>query len=295
MQRVLIAGCGYVGTALGLFLHAQGAQVYAIRRDVSGLPEPLHPVACDLGVPLTLDHLPREWDAVVYCAAAGEFSPAAYRRAYVDGLRHLIEAAGAAGWRVGRWLFTSSTSVYAQSDGAWVDETSETNPASETTRQLLDAEALLTELPGTTIIARLAGIYGPGRERLIDQIRTGQATPSMPGTYSNRIYLEDIVGALSHLLLQRAPAPIYNICDNEPTPLGEIYDWLAGRLGVSLAPQEGAAPHKSTDASSRRSQRSMRSNKRCANTRLRESGYQLHYPTFREGFDALIAMNERKV
>jgi nucleoside-diphosphate-sugar epimerase len=127
-KRVLIAGCGYVGTALGLRLSAVGHRVWGLRRHPGELPSPIEPLAADLADPSSLAVLPRDLDWVVYAAAAGGFSDERYRAAYVDGPRHLLSALAATGIAPRRLVFTSSTGVYAQSGGEQVDETSPTEP-----------------------------------------------------------------------------------------------------------------------------------------------------------------------
>ncbi|MEY2936677.1 MAG: hypothetical protein RL033_7426, partial [Pseudomonadota bacterium] len=187
---MLIAGCGYVGTALGLELTRQGDRVWGVRRDASQLPDALLPLSADLGDPATLRLLPRAVDYLVYCAGADEASDRAYTRIYVDGLRNVLHALAGTGLR--HAFFTSSTAVYGQAAGEWVDESSETTPAHFSGRRLLEAERVLLEhdVPGT--ILRCSGIYGPGRTRLIDNVRQGSATPSQ--RFTNRIHRDDVAG-----------------------------------------------------------------------------------------------------
>ena len=128
MANILIAGCGYVGTALGLRLAAAGHIVWGIRRSAEGLPSGIHHLAADLTAPETLQDLPPALDVVFYTAAPNGSEEAAYRAIYVDGLRHVLEALVRQHQSPRRVLLTSSTAVYAQSAGEWVDETSPTEP-----------------------------------------------------------------------------------------------------------------------------------------------------------------------
>jgi nucleoside-diphosphate-sugar epimerase len=271
-QSVLIAGCGYVGTALGERLVELGHEVWALRRDPSALPDSFNKVAADLAEPADCARLPRQIDVVVYTASAGESSDAAYERAYVRGLSNLLSVLDPRA--IQHVFFTSSTAVYAQADGEWVDEESETEPRHFSGRRTLEAERLVraSGLPGT--ILRCAGIYGPRRTRLIDAVRQG--TASMSERFTNRIHRDDIAGAIVHLMQLASAPPTLILSDDEPTPQRAVTTFLANTLGVPV-PQALAA-----DVSARGG------DKRCKNTKLRATGYQLVYPTYREGYAALL-------
>jgi nucleoside-diphosphate-sugar epimerase len=273
MGRVLIAGCGYVGTALGLRLIERGDEVWALRRDPTGLPDAFNKVAADLAEPAALAAVPSGLDHVVYSASAGEASDAAYERAYVSGLSNLLRAIE--GGAVRRVFFTSSTAVYAQTEGTWVDEDSETAPLHFSGRRTLDAESLLRASKTPSTVLRCAGIYGPGRTRLVDAVRQGKA--SMSERYTNRIHRDDIAGAVVHLMSSDAAPPTLILSDDEPAPQRDITAFIAARLGVPLpssVPPEAAARG---------------GDKRCKNARLRATGYALLYPTYREGYAAMLA------
>lgn len=273
MARVLIAGCGYVGTALGLRLIEQGDEVWALRRDPTGLPGSFNKVAADLAQRPELSNLPSQLDHVVYTASAGESSDAAYERAYVTGLGNLLSAVEGRGVR--RVFFTSSTAVYAQTGGVWVDEESETAPVHFSGRRTLEAEALLRAWGAPSTVLRCAGIYGPGRNRLIDAVRQG--TASMSERYTNRIHRDDIAGAVIHLMASDTAPETLILCDDEPARQREVTTFLAERLGVALPAAAAAeAPARGGD-------------KRCKNTQLRATGYELAYPTYRDGYAAMLA------
>ena len=280
-MRVLVAGCGDVGTALAIELTKAGDTVFGLRRHAARLPAPIVPVSADLADPATLENLP-EVDAVVYTAAADQSTDDAYRRAYVDGVRHLLVSPALTRHRAERFLFVSSTAVYAQDDGGWVDETSPTEPTNFRGKRLIEGEKLVSDSGVTPVVLRLAGIYGPGRTRLIDKVRSGRATLSAgPPRYANRIHRDDCAGALAHLLRLENPAPLYLGVDDTPVAMNEVYAWLATALG---------APGPSTESTPSMEAFSFEgTNKRCSNARLRASGYRFRYPTYREGYGALIA------
>ncbi|TVP53535.1 MAG: SDR family oxidoreductase [Gemmatimonadales bacterium] len=276
-MKVLIAGCGYVGTELGLRLGAEGHEVWGLRRDPSGLPEPIRPLAADLLDPHLADRLP-EVDHVVYAAAANVSSPEGYRTIYVRGVENLLAAlAHSDQTRVERFLFVSSTAVYGDSGGDWVDE--RTPPAPENFRgsEVLDGEHTALESSIPAAVLRLGGIYGPGRTRLIEMVRRGRARcPGEGPIWSNRIHRDDAAEALRHLLTLPTLDPIYLGVDDHPTPLCKVYRGVAQMVG---APEPTVDPELGRD----------RSNKRCSNRLLRESGFTFAYPSFREGYRALLA------
>ena len=276
MGGVLIGGCGDVGTALGVRLARAGLAVWGLRRDPAGLPAPLIPVRADLTRPETLVHLPPEPDLVCYAAAADGFSEPAYRAAYVTGVGNLIAAL--AGRPVRRFVFVSSTAVYAQADGEWVDEASPTEPAGFSGACLLEGERLVLHGPFPGVVLRLGGIYGPGRTRLIEAARRGEPCAHEPPRYTNRIYRDDCAGALAHVLEMEAPEAVYLGVDHAPAPECEVMDWLADALGVPRPPRGDGRGRGSPQ----------RGNKRCRNGRLVASGYRFRYPTYREGYTALL-------
>lgn len=273
-MRALIAGCGYVGSALGRDLAGRGWEVWGLRRRVERLPRAIRPWRADLSTPSTLEDSPPELDLVVYAASADDSTAAAYRTAYVDGAANLI---GALDGDVERFVFVSSTAVYGQSGGEWVDETSPTRPVSFRGRILLEAEEAVLGSGLPAVVVRLGGIYGHGRTRLLERVREGEARcPPGPPVYSNRIHRDDAAGAIAHAGTVESPARRYLGIDREPAPICDVLRWLARATG---------APEPAVGESGGRRRRS---NKRCSSDRLVESGYAFRYPTFREGYRSLL-------
>ncbi|WP_065258186.1 SDR family oxidoreductase [Pseudomonas bananamidigenes] len=276
---VLIAGCGDVGSRLATQLLAAGFQVYGLRRDVSRLPAGVIGVAGDL----FNEECPASWpvgavDYLVYCAAATEHDEAGYRAAYVQGLQHVLGWLNDYGQVPDRLLFVSSSSVYGQKDGEWVDESSETVAAGYSGRLMLEAEqvALNSGIPAS--IVRLTGIYGPGREWLLTQVRRGYRVAVDPPLYGNRIHADDAAGLMAFLLESdrkgRALDDIYIGVDDAPAPLAEVVAWLREYLGVM---------QWSEDESVRRT-----GSKRCSNARAKTLGWAPKYPSYREGYAAIL-------
>jgi len=280
MANVLIAGCGYVGTVLGTRLTLEGHDVWGLRRHTDALPSSIRPFVADLTVPETLEALPPGLDVVFYTASADASDDDSYRAAYVEGLRNLLHALDNQRQPLRRVLFTSSTGVYAQSSGAWVDETSPTEPAEFSGIRVLEGERLLMENPFPATVLRLGGIYGPGRTRLIDRVRRGLAVcTDGPPLYANRIHRDDCAGALQHLMNVDQPDQIYIGVDHEPAEQCEVLRWLATQLGVS---PPGVEPPSGSEV------RRHQSNKRCSNAKLVASGYVFRYSSFRDGYMALL-------
>lgn len=280
MANVLIAGCGYVGTALGNQLVAHGHTVWGLRRRPVTLPPSIRPFAADLTSPKTLQTLPPALDVVFYTAAADTQDDAAYRAVYVEGLRNLLDALLFQRQHPRRVLFTSSTGVHAQSCGEWVDETSPAEPADCAGIRLLEGERLLLEGPFPATVLRLGGIYGPGRAGPIDRVRLGDVVGDDGSpVYFNRIHRDDCAGALHHLMTLSQPDHLYLGVDHEPAEQGTVVGWLAEQLDV-LLPRQGESSGLRTPRHN--------TNKRCRNARLVASGYVFRYPTFREGYAALL-------
>lgn len=278
-MRVLIAGCGYVGCALGERLASEGHDVFGLRRNPNSLPRSIHGIAADLSDPNSLRDLPGPFDVVFYTAGSSGHTDEAYRAAYVDGLRNVLDAIRAQNVPPKRVIFTSSTAVYAQTDGSWVDEASPTEPDGFSGKRMLEAEVVLRASGFETIAVRLGGIYGPGRTGLIDRVRRGEARREKDRVrYINLIHLDDIVGALMHLMKLEQPAPVYLCVDNAPQEYNALVEWIAVRIGVP--------PPPFTDEPQTRGRTAH--NRRCSNQRLRNSGYAMRYPAAIDGYVSLL-------
>lgn len=269
-ENILIAGCGDVGNALATRLLAEGCSVWGVRRRVDALAPGVEPWCIDLTEPTTFGAPPAAFDCVFYTASADRRDEAAYRSIYVDALGALLRVLRNAASPLRRVFFTSSTAVYGQSEGEWVDEESPTEPSGFNGRILLEAERLIASAPETGVNVRLSGIYGPGRTRLVRKVWNGDATATM--SWTNRIHVEDCAGALHHLMRVQRPAGLYVGSDDEPVTTADVVTWMSEELGVSVPPPAETS----------------RANKRCRNARLRESGYVFQYPTFRDGYPEII-------
>lgn len=277
VSTVLIAGCGDLGTAAGLLLAERGLQIHGLRRREESLPSPLHTLRADLTQPGTLNNLPLAIDLLYYIATPGRYDDAAYHAAYVDGLANLLQALRQQGQAPRRLVLVSSTAVYGQIHGEWVDETSPTQPTGFSGQRMLESEqlALTSGIPSTII--RFGGIYGPGRERMLRKVRAGDPCAAEPALYTNRIHRDDCVRALVHLADDSIPTGIYLGVDDAPCSQCELMDWLATQLELPQPNRVQVDPS-----------RTRAGNKRCRNAKLKATGFHFHYPSYREGYAAML-------
>ena len=267
----LIVGAGYVGLPLAKALQARGDVVSAwVRSSESAAALAPEGFARVIAGSVADDSKWREagdFDAIVHCASSGGGGVAAYREVYLEGVRQMNRHQPAA-----RRLLVSSTSVYGQTDGAWVDETSPLTPAAETSCVLVEAEREAVAAGAMSV--RAAGIYGPGRAALFEKFRRGEAVLEGDGTrWINQVHRNDLVAAILHLLDQGVPGEIYNAADNEPVMLRDYYLWCAEKLERSLPPSAPPNPNRKRGLT----------NKRVSNQKLRATGWTPQYPSFREG------------
>lgn len=222
-------------------------------------------IACDVSDPSSISSLP-DADAVVHCAASGRGGEDAYRRVYLEGCRNLVRRFPEA-----RLVFTSSSSVYAQQQGELVTEESETIPDRATGEVLLEAEKTILDAGG--VVARLAGIYGPGRSVLLRKFLDGEAVIEEDGRrFINQIHRDDAARAILHLIsLEPFPAgEIFNVADSVTLSQMEVYQGLADIFGKDLP------PNGPRDLNRKRGW----THKRVSNAKLRASGWEPDYPGF---------------
>ncbi len=273
-MRVVIVGCGYVGSALAVRAKAHHHDVWAVRRSPRGAPAPgVHVVQADASSGRGLDALPADVDVVVYAVSPDERSEQAYRAAYPDGVQTVLRTL-----RPRRFILVSSTSVYGESRGEWVDDATPPCPASATGTQIVAAERLAQEGCAATIIVRPSGIYGPGRVSLLQRVRGGEAeSPDRP-IFTNRIHRDDLAEVLLFTMERPDAQGVYLATDTEPVELRQLHAWLAERLGVPTPPVVSVSLARGRH----------RASKRCVPRRLLEEGYTFLYPTFREGYTAIL-------
>lgn len=277
MAHVLIAGCGYLGSALGVRLAAAGHVVWGLRRAPAQLPTAIRGMEADVRVPNTLRHLPRV-DHVFYLVGPDNSEEETLRAARVDGLRYLVGALAAAKQRRIRLFVASALDVYGDRAGEWVDEDSEVDATSREARWLHEGEKLAAEAPFPTTVLRLGTVYGPGRLGVLEPVLAGRPVPiARPAEHVNLIHRDDAAGALAHLIGLKTPAKLYLLLDREPVARLEVVQWLANRLGRPMpALDASVAPAPTADV-------------RGLSERIVEDGYHFRYPTFRQGYEPLVS------
>ncbi|SHH51394.1 NAD-dependent epimerase/dehydratase family protein [Halobaculum gomorrense] len=290
-MHVTIVGCGYVGLELARQLVAEGHEVVGVRRSPSGVAAveatgatAVAADATDLG---SLSGLP-DTDAVVFAASSGGRGADAAREVYVEGLQNVIREYGGRESPPARLVYTSSTGVYGDHDGDWVDEETPLDPTTEKTRVLAEAERVAREeaaaagIDGTA--ARFAGLYGPDRYRL-DRYLEGPVTAG----YLNMVHRDDAAGAVRFLLEgDLARDEVVLVVDDEPADKWTFADWLADECGVDRPEKRTKDERIAAGDLSTAAERRIRTSKRCSNALLRELGYEFKYPTYRSGYEDAI-------
>ncbi|UTF58800.1 SDR family oxidoreductase [Gilvimarinus sp. DA14] len=267
-KKLLIIGCGDLGERLAAQV-ADEYEVYGLRRNppASGM-EDIHYLRGDAADGQAMASvLQREFDAIVLTLTPTGRGDEGYRRGYVEPCQVLVRALAG---RQPRVILVSSTSVYGQSDGQWLDEAAEAMPTRYNGERLLQAETVLAEAGLPLVVLRLAGIYGPGRTRLVQSVAEGKAKASP--AYTNRIHADDAAGFMAWVLRMEQPDALYLVSDGEAPSKAEVVNWLAEQLGVARPAPEDAE----------------NLNKRIDNRRMLATGYQLQYCGYREGFSKLI-------
>jgi nucleoside-diphosphate-sugar epimerase len=273
--KTLIVGCGYIGLPLARRLQERGHEICAWVHSAASA-EALavcgfhRIVAGSVADPVLWDALACNFDLVIHAASSGRGGADAYREVFLEGIRRISACQPLA-----RRLMVSSTSVYGQTGGEWVTEESPAEPATETGRILREAEE--AALGSGVVVVRSAGIYGPGRGVLFEKFRRGEAVIEGDGArWINQIHQRDLVAVLEHLAEASEPGQIYNAADDTPVAQRDYYAWCAEFLDRPLPP---CGP---VDAGRKRGLTS----KRVSNTKLRATGWQPTYPSFREGLAA---------
>lgn len=279
--RLLIAGCGDLGMRVAhRILQNPANRVWGLRRTFENNDETIPGLTwhrADLSVPETLADLPEGITHILFSAAPNVRTEKEYRAVYLNGLQNIVSA----GYNpaLTRIIFVSSTAVYGEHSGEWVDEQTPIHPKNFNGCVLAEAEKWLEQFglkkSLATINVRLSGIYGPGRTYLLEKLKLGQAgAPSMPVHWTNRIHVDDASAAVVHLLSLTHPEKTYIVTDSTPLPMRTLYEDLAQRVGGPV-PAEGAAPD-------------FVGSKRLSNAKLLATGFKLRWPDCREGYAQLI-------
>lgn len=289
-MRVAILGCGYIGLELGRQL-TPDHDVVGVRRSDDGVAAiesaGFDAVQADITDSDELTPVP-DADAVVFAASSGGRGAEAAREIYVEGQQTAIDHFAGRQDPPERYVYTSSTGVYGDHDGAWVDEETPLEPQTDKTEMLAEAERVALDRPQTSgidgTVARYAGLYGPDRYRLSRYIE-GPVTEG----YLNMVHRADAAGSVRYLLTDDlARDEVVLVVDDEPVEKWDFADWLADQCGVDAPPKRTTTERLADDGLSAAARRRIQTSKRCSNEKLRDLGYDFSYPTFREGYAAAI-------
>ncbi len=280
MTTTLIVGCGYLGRRVGRLLRARGDRVLGTNRSRARAEEldawGVEPVLADVLQPDTLTFPPA--DRVLYCVGFDRAAKVAMRTVYVDGLRNVLAKLPDI---PGRFVYASSTGVYGQDDGGWVEEDSLTEPRHEAGRVCLEAENVArATLPA--LVLRFSGLYGPGRIPRKASLERGEPIVGDPRKFLNVIHIDDAAAAAVAALDRGEPGGIYNVSDDRPVARSEYYDRVAESL-------RGPAPRFVPPAPGSAEAAREEANKQVSNRRMRaELGVALRYPDIATGIPAAI-------
>ena len=279
MAKILIIGCGDIGTQLAHVLSAKGHQVTGLKRNPSKTADSdINYFTADITSAADLEDLPMDFDTLYFIVSPDGRNEESYRVIYQSGLNNLLDKFALAGSSP-QWIFVSSTSVYGQSQGEWVDEDSIAQPNNSTSQLIRQAEQKLMDSDAHNIVVRFSGIYGPGREYLLRTALQAPAIQKIPPYFTNRIHQGDCVGVLVFLLERRLAGVALEQCylasDDDPAPLWEVMTWLAEHLKCRPPTVKSVDNHADM-------------NKRCNNRRLKALGYKFHYPSYKDGYLELI-------
>jgi nucleoside-diphosphate-sugar epimerase len=275
MAKILIVGCGAIGSELAAVLSTQGHDVTGLKRKPPlSATGPIRYVAADISSPTDLADLDSGFTQAFFIVSPDGRTEQSYRAVYETGLNNLLARLPDT-----HWIMVSSTSVYGQTQGEWVDEDSAIEPENVNSRLIRQAEQRLMTLNPANIVVRFSGIYGPGREYLLRQAMQAPAIQQSPPYFTNRIHQRDCVGVLAFLVEQslagKALAQCYLASDDDPAPMWEVMSRLAERLHCQ------PPVVKEINAN-------VGMNKRCSNARLKALGYQFQYPSYKDGYLELI-------
>lgn len=275
LAKVLLVSCGDVGIEAGLRFQARGSQVTAWRRNPERLPVTFKSHRVDLAH----DELPvidPDTDIVLFTPVPQRRDVPSYELNYLQTARRLIEALASQAPGLRHFFYISSSAVNAGQDGQWVDERHPKAPTQATAQVLAQTEDLLLHSALPVTVLRASGIYGPGRNHLIDLVRTGKARLPAGSRWTNRIHRDDLARAVVHLAqLETQIDELYLVTDNHPAQLSEVYRHLATSLELPIPSLDEGQAISRTD-------------RRLSNALLRSTGWEPTFPDYREGYRAIL-------
>ncbi len=271
--RIGLLGCGDIGCRLWQSLPQPPFSVFGFRRNIAALPEGLTGVAGDLTrLADVRTALQNPTDILVLTFTPTQRNDEGYRQGYLLAMENVLKGLqdNTSSPFV---ILVSSSRVYGEADGQWVDEQTPAEPQDLAGSYLLQMEDALRASGLRHVVVRCSGIYGAQRQYLLKQFLAGKPQPK---SYANRIHIDDVVQLLAwiidkHLAGQVLPNVLLAV-DSAPVALTAMQEWFAETLGIAVP---SALLEK-------------RAHKRCSNALLTHLGYEFKYPTYREGYGAIL-------
>jgi len=274
MAKILIIGCGAIGTELASVLTKLGHTVTGVKRNPPPGNATIDYVRADIRLATDFEQLPTDFDQLFFIVSADGRTEASYRDVYEIGLNNILQKFAHI-----PCIFVSSTSVYGQSQGEWVNENSPSQPDNLNSQLIRQAEQHVIAVNSQNIIVRFSGIYGTGREYLINKAKQSPIIQHTPPYFTNRIHQDDCIQVLAFLLEKKSASVklenYYLASDDDPAPMYEVISWLAEQLNCP-APIIKPAARNDTQ------------NKRCSNQRLKALGYVFRYPSYKDGYGEMF-------
>lgn len=278
-KHLLVIGCGDIGGRIPQFLDAFWS-ITGLNRSARGSSDRVHYFSADYQKPATLiQSWPDLCDELVLTLTPSSYTDEGYQSGYVEGCKAILEAIDSvpAPAKPQRIVFLSSTSVYGQNDGSWIDEKSPTNPTHFNGQRLLEAEETLLQAGIPVLNLRCSGLYGPNRYRLLNQLWQGKSSRLSPHHYTNRVHVDDCAAIIAHQLNadSRSNVDYLIASDDEPVLYRDVERFLLEEMG-----KQSSTPSTPTSQTI--------SGKRCSNAKLTSLGIKLRYPNYRRGYSSLI-------
>ena len=273
MARILIVGCGDIGSALALTLQQQGHEVTGLKRHTPKQDSLIRYIKADVTQPKELAALSFAYDQLLYILSPSSFEIDAYNAVFSTGLRNLFDRLSVKNPSL-PITFVSSTRVYGQTQGEWLNECSITKPADERGKILLAAEKMVLSFNEQATVVRFSGIYGRSN-RLLNQLTAGAAIQQQPSYYTNRIHRDDCIGVLDFIInkktAQKLSGNIFLASDSDPVSKWDLAIYLCDKFNAEkpspLLVNKGAS-----------------ANKRIDNSRLKQAGYVFKFDSYRQGY-----------
>jgi nucleoside-diphosphate-sugar epimerase len=276
-MRVLQIGCGGLGTLIAQETLAHGHELIIVRRSRQAVPKGAQVLHLDVVKGDALAPIAElQPEILLYCLAPVEGQ--SYQQTYVQGLKNVLAHVSKSALR--HVFFISSTGIYGEHQGEFVDDSTAVVPADADGQVMLDAERLLYELPCAHSALRVSGIYGPQRLYLLRAVQDQARWPKV-AHWTNRIHELDVARAVVHLYEQVANGMVLPahciVTDGVPALQHEVLQWMAGKMQLPLPDTPPLEPQ---------------TGKRITNQFLPQSGFKLKFADYRAGYEAILAARQ---